>query len=468
LCVPGNSDLSSGYRRISSIIGWVYFFAWTLSFYPQVILNATRKTTVGMVSDKLLYDFIGFSCLSVYCISMYYVDSVRQDYKDHYNDHEPKVTLNDVCFAVHALLFTFVQIGQMSYYNGLTQLPSKESLLTASIVIFLIILYLLLCLYIDSNVFIFLYWLNFISYVKICVTMVKYIPQVLLNYSRKSTVGWSITACTLDLIGSTMSMLQLFLDCYDTDDWSGLVGDIVKFLLGLLSLGFDVIFIVQHYILYPHSRYETLHQDDEDKTGGLIDKGDREANGEIEEEKSPLHSLYHPPSLPRELQETGAYETSHTHEYNRSTAASAPPPSAAAPSSSCAGYILGQKVEYTSSSGLDSYRGEIIGIHHDAPDGLPYYTIRYDPGRGSGSDSGSEMRELQTDGHRLRLCSDTELKTSLPMRTVATNDSLSTVAAGRSRVEHPSTAPIDGDSNRAVLSEETGGPIYYTNEALWE
>lgn len=33
-------------------------------------------------------------------------------------------------------------------------------------------------------------WLYFLSFVKLGISLVKYIPQVLLNYKRKSTVGW--------------------------------------------------------------------------------------------------------------------------------------------------------------------------------------------------------------------------------------------------------------------------------------
>ena len=28
---------------INQIIGWVYFLAWSVSFYPQIVLNFTRK-----------------------------------------------------------------------------------------------------------------------------------------------------------------------------------------------------------------------------------------------------------------------------------------------------------------------------------------------------------------------------------------------------------------------------------------
>lgn len=342
-----------------------------------------------MVSDKLVYDFIGFSCLSVYCIAMYYVDSVRDDYKDHYNGNNPKVTLNDVCFAVHALLFTFVQIGQMSYYNGLTQLPSKLCLIGASVVILIIIFYLLLALYVDSSVFIMLYWLNFISYVKIAITMVKYIPQVLLNYQRKSTVGWSITACLLDLIGSVMSMLQLFLDCNDTNDWSGIVGDIVKFLLGLLSLGFDVIFIVQHYVLY-NDRSESSSPPGDEKQQLLLDEG-------------------------------GGNEGSFRDEENRPSLRK-----------SQIKYTVGQRIIYTGFTGTEEFIGVILVVHSDSPDGVPYYTIRYDLPEGDGS-GGYKQGEKQTDGQRLRPYIQSPLTPSL------------------------STAPLEPKKQ-----------IYYTNESLWE
>jgi cystinosin len=28
---------------LAGITGWIYFFAWSISFYPQIILNYQRK-----------------------------------------------------------------------------------------------------------------------------------------------------------------------------------------------------------------------------------------------------------------------------------------------------------------------------------------------------------------------------------------------------------------------------------------
>jgi hypothetical protein len=34
-------------------------------------------------------------------------------------------------------------------------------------------------------------------------------------------------------------------------DWSGITGDPVKFGLGLVSIGYDTIFLLQHFVWYP-------------------------------------------------------------------------------------------------------------------------------------------------------------------------------------------------------------------------
>ena len=41
----------------------------------------------------------------------------------------------------------------------------------------------------------------YFSYVKMTVTLIKYTPQALLNYRRKSTEGWSIGNILLDFTG---------------------------------------------------------------------------------------------------------------------------------------------------------------------------------------------------------------------------------------------------------------------------
>jgi len=89
-----------------------------------------------------------------------------------------------------------------------------------------------------------------LGYIKLVCTFVKYIPQAWVNYKRKSTEGWSISQILLDLIGGVLSLLQLIIDVSFQRDWSGITGNPLKLGLGNISIAFDLIFIMQHYLLY--------------------------------------------------------------------------------------------------------------------------------------------------------------------------------------------------------------------------
>ena len=95
----------------------------------------------------------------------------------------------------------------------------------------------------------------------------KYCPQVYLNWKRKSTVGWSIINIMLDFTGGMGSILQQVFDYVDQGQQTGTYdffhpgggGDafnIIKFLLGVIAVSFDLIFLTQHFILYRHNRYD--------------------------------------------------------------------------------------------------------------------------------------------------------------------------------------------------------------------
>lgn len=82
------------------------------------------------------------------------------------------------------------------------------------------------------------------------VTALKYVPQAVHNASRRSTVGWSIGNILLDLLGGLMSLAQQALDAVIQGTADVFTGNVPKLLLALLSISFDIVFIVQHYVLY--------------------------------------------------------------------------------------------------------------------------------------------------------------------------------------------------------------------------
>jgi cystinosin len=100
------------------------------------------------------------------------------------------------------------------------------------------------------------------SYVKLFITLVKYMPQVLTNYRNHSTKGWSIAQILLDFVGGFLSIAQLCIDSYLQNDWSGITGNPVKLALGNVSVFFDIIFIVQHYFLYNNAARKRYTEED--------------------------------------------------------------------------------------------------------------------------------------------------------------------------------------------------------------
>ena len=85
---------------------------------------------------------------------------------------------------------------------------------------------------------------------------VKYIPQFIMNYRYKSTKGWSIGYVLMNFFGSLFSLMQMILFSINYNDWLSIVSSITTFGLAIVSIGFDLIFLVQHYILYKNNRQQ--------------------------------------------------------------------------------------------------------------------------------------------------------------------------------------------------------------------
>ena len=232
---------------INIVIGWIYFAAWSISFYPQVFANWKRKSVVGLNFDFLAYNITGFLAYGLFNVGMFWVDRVKVEYKnDHPRGINP-VQLNDVIFTLHAVFVTIITIFQCVIYERGGQKLSK-------ICMFLVTgawLFILVSLFVTiAKEITWLTYLYYFSYVKLGVTLIKYVPQAYMNFRRKSTEGWSIGNVLLDCTGGAFSLLQMFLLAYNSDDWGSIFGDPTKFGLGFFSILFDMLFIVQHYVLY--------------------------------------------------------------------------------------------------------------------------------------------------------------------------------------------------------------------------
>ncbi|VDK53168.1 unnamed protein product [Cylicostephanus goldi] len=59
------------------IVGWAYFTAWSISFYPQILLNIQRKSVIGLNFDFLALNIVGFAAYSAYNLFMYLSKTVQ-------------------------------------------------------------------------------------------------------------------------------------------------------------------------------------------------------------------------------------------------------------------------------------------------------------------------------------------------------------------------------------------------------
>ncbi|KAK8161546.1 PQ loop repeat-domain-containing protein [Phyllosticta citrichinensis] len=254
------TDLTLMAQALSRVLGWTYFLCWSLSFYPQPILNWRRRSTRGFGIDFPTLNVLGFAAYTLSTGAMLFSPTIRAQYAYRYpSAPESTVRVNDFVFALHAAIVCIIIYTQFWVWGF--EVDKDQKISRTSLGIFwgnllgvTVIVFLVLTRGKDGGNdpggWAWIDTIYALGYVKLVVTIVKYIPQVWINYKRKSTVGWSIDTILLDISGGILSNLQLFIDSALEGDWTGITGNPVKFGLGNVSILFDVIFLIQHYALY--------------------------------------------------------------------------------------------------------------------------------------------------------------------------------------------------------------------------
>lgn len=238
---------SKGIDVFSVIVGWAYFAVWSISFYPQIYTNFIRKSVVGLDFDYVALNMVGYISYTMFTVGVYYIPVVMNEYMSRYPRSLIPVTFNDIAFNIHGTAAIILTIFQCFIYTRGNQ---KISITCSVILVAIGIAYFISLLMVHFNSIHWLDFLYFCSYIKLLITLLKYIPQAYFNYKRKSTDGWSIGGVFLDLLGGLFSMLQMMLDSHNYDDWIAVFGNLTKFGLGFFSIVFQFLFVVQHYILY--------------------------------------------------------------------------------------------------------------------------------------------------------------------------------------------------------------------------
>uniref|UniRef100_A0A0R3RLX3 Cystinosin homolog n=1 Tax=Elaeophora elaphi TaxID=1147741 RepID=A0A0R3RLX3_9BILA len=171
------------------LTGWIYFFAWSISFYPQIILNFTRKSVVGLNFDFLLLNIIGFICYAVYNVLMYFDPYIQEIYEHNHPHSLIPVLFNDVVFATHALLACLITAFQCFLYERGDQRISYTCWGLATVFGLFAGVMLMLTIMGIMNA---LHHIMGLSYIKMAVTMCKYFPQVKACYEKKIKLKFKV------------------------------------------------------------------------------------------------------------------------------------------------------------------------------------------------------------------------------------------------------------------------------------
>ncbi|MDP2439252.1 MAG: PQ-loop domain-containing transporter [archaeon] len=118
---------SHGLQVFNDVLGWLYFLAWSLSFYPQVWDNWRRKSVVGFSLDYLDLNVLGYFSYSIYNCALYFNPFVQTEYLQSKGYPLP-VNISDVVFSLHALLLTCVCVLQALVHDRGNQTVSFLSL----------------------------------------------------------------------------------------------------------------------------------------------------------------------------------------------------------------------------------------------------------------------------------------------------------------------------------------------------
>jgi cystinosin len=249
LLLPKNGTLHGRwypwYRYVSSVIGYCYVVLWSVCFYPQVLLNYRRQSTKGLSPDFAVLNWMGWAYYSAYMTGLYFNKNLQAMYQKRFSNAESTVASNDVAFALHAAFLSTVYLAQIARYGdgpwwtGLLHLKPQTYLFVAA----MLVPTLLTPILIVSGAVYGSRWLDYfyiLSYFKIFCTLTKYTKQAMLNWRRRSTKGWNIWYNFLECAGGALSMLQVVLDSIDMNDLTGITGNLAKFVLGLMTIFFDV------------------------------------------------------------------------------------------------------------------------------------------------------------------------------------------------------------------------------------
>lgn len=201
--------------ELSIFCGWSYAIVWGLSFYPTLYLNYRLKTADSISVDYVILNIIGYICYSISLLLQLKCVDVRRQYMQVYEGKLPLLSNADLFYSFHGIILLTVLMSQVLFGNSIWNFKNerinfKIHKLTRMVLAFLM-LFCTVSWYFDDEKYAFLNFAMNLAFVKIIISLIKYLPQVIYNYRRKSMYGISRLQIMFDLLGALFAFCEFYL-----------------------------------------------------------------------------------------------------------------------------------------------------------------------------------------------------------------------------------------------------------------
>eukprot|EP00755_Sulcionema_specki_P034693 Sspe_Gene.103429::Locus_79242_Transcript_1_1_Confidence_1.000_Length_4376::g.103429::m.103429 len=263
--IPGNLYLLFKNTRlvlmVSNIFGWLCTILWAGQGITLAYDCFVRQSVSGLTSDMVLYNVVGITSWTIF--STYFFV---------HNDLGITTTIQDVVYSFIGMFCMFFLAFEVHVFHGAQPLTTFAKLYVV-MVVFWVVKGSVDGGSQDPRLFI-PEFVKRLSYIHLGCSAVKYIPQAMYNYKRKSTAGYSIMSVWFDTCGAALLLLQMFFDGIIRHKWSLMITlNFPKFSLACEVIFFNVVYLTQHYILY--NKDDLAKQSDcEIETPKAISSGD--------------------------------------------------------------------------------------------------------------------------------------------------------------------------------------------------
>ncbi|RYQ86362.1 hypothetical protein Ahy_B10g106030 isoform A [Arachis hypogaea] len=218
---------------------------------PQKKCCVELISVVGLNFDYEILNTIKHWSYLIYNASLFFSPVIQKQYFDKYGYQQMiPVAANDVAFSTHSVVMNLVVLFQLAIYERGNQKFTKYAI---SIVAIVCIIY-SICFFIALPSHSWLWLISIFNSIQVCMTIIKYFPQAFMNFLRKSTDGFSIGGVLLDFSGGVFNYSQMAVQSIDQGSWVNFYGNMGKVLISLVTIVYDSILMLQHYVLYPEKK----------------------------------------------------------------------------------------------------------------------------------------------------------------------------------------------------------------------